>query len=422
MKKVFLMGLLTMSLGTVCAQMYQRRDYAKLANYDESKVPEYKLPDVLLCEDGEVVTTKEMWEQKRRPEVLDMFTTYMFGKAPVLKDKLPYKVERVSEKALGGRATRKEITVYLTGDAQGPCLHLQLYLPNQVKGKVPVFLGISFLPNYTIYNDEELALPEAKEGDKWKPVRGSMSKSWQLDRILEEGYGLATFCYNDVDPDFDDDFKNGVHPHYYKKNQHYPAPDEWGSIAAWAWGAGRAMDYLETDSRVDASKVAIVGHSRLGKAAVWAGASDTRFALVISGNSGWCGVAISRRVYGETVEAMNVRFPHWFCSNYKQFNDRERYMPFDQHELVALIAPRPIYIASAEDDNWSDQKGEFLGGKGAEPVYALYGLSGIGTDEMPPVDTPYMQGSIAYHNRKGPHAILPYDWEQFLQFANRYFK
>lgn len=422
MKKVFLMGLLTMSLGTACAQMYQRRDYAKLANYDESKVPEYKLPDVLMCEDGEVVTTKEMWEQKRRPEVLDMFTTYMFGKAPVLKDKLPYKVERVSEKALGGRATRKEITVYLTSDAQGPCLHLQLYLPNQVKGKVPVFLGISFLPNYTIYNDEELALPEAKEGDKWKPVRGSMSKSWQLDRILEEGYGLATFCYNDVDPDFDDDFKNGVHPHYYKKNQHYPAPDEWGSIAAWAWGAGRAMDYLETDSRVDASKVAIVGHSRLGKAAVWAGASDTRFALVISGNSGCCGVAISRRVYGETVEAMNVRFPHWFCSNYKQFNDRERYMPFDQHELVALIAPRPIYIASAEDDNWSDQKGEFLGGKGAEPVYALYGLSGIGTDEMPPVDTPYMQGSIAYHNRKGPHAILPYDWEQFLQFANRYFK
>lgn len=119
---------------------------------------------------------------------------------------------------------------------------------------------------------------------------------------------------------------------------------------------------------------------------------------------------------------MNVRFPHWFCGNYKQFNDREKYLPFDQHELVALIAPRPIYIASAEEDNWSDPKGEFLGGKGAEPVYALYGLNGIGCEEMPPVDTPYMNGSIAYHNRKGPHAILPYDWEQFLRFADKYFK
>ena len=422
MKKVFLLGLSLMSMLSAGAQMYPRRDYVKLANYDESKVPEYKLPDVLMCEDGEVVTTKEMWEQKRRPEVLNLFTTYMFGKAPVLKNKLPYKVERVSKKALNGRATRKEITVQLTEDPQGPCIHLQLYLPNQVKGKVPVFLGLSFMPNYTIYNDEEVELPAPKEGDKWKPMRGSMNMAWQLDKILEQGYGLATFCYNDVDPDFDDDFKNGVHPYYYKKNQDFPAPDEWGSIAAWAWGASRALDYLETDSKVDAKKVAVIGHSRLGKAAVWAGASDTRFALVISGNSGCCGVAISRRVYGETVEAMNVRFPHWFCGNYKQFNDRERYMPFDQHELVALIAPRPIYIASAEDDNWSDQKGEFLGGKGAEPVYALYGLPGIGTDEMPPLDTPYMQGSIAYHNRKGTHAILPYDWEQFLLFANRFWK
>ncbi len=422
MKKVVLFCVALIGMACAEAQIYPRRDYSKLANYDESKVPEYTLPDVLLCKDGEVVTTKEMWEQKRRLEVLEMFTTYMFGKAPVLKDKLPYKIERVSKKALGGRATRKEITLQLTDDPQGPHIDLQLYLPNQVKGKVPVFLGISFMPNYTVYDDEELTLPEVTGDEKRKATRGFMDKSWQLDKILERGYGLATFCYNDVDPDFDDDFQNGVHPYYYKKNQKYPEPDEWGSIAAWAWGASRAMDYLENDSRVDAGKIAIIGHSRLGKAAVWAGAVDTRFALVLSANSGCCGVAISRRLYGETVEAMNVRFPHWFCSNYKQFNDRERYMPFDQHELVALIAPRPIYIASAEDDNWSDQKGEFLGGKGAEPVYALYGLSGIKAEEMPPVDTPIMEGSIAYHIRKGPHAVLPFDWEQFLLFADKYFK
>lgn len=409
------------------AEKIVKRDYSGLANYDESKVPSYTLPDVLLCKDGTKVTTKEIWEQKRRPELLEMFTTYMFGKAPESPSRLDYKVTSVSRKALGGRATRKEIVIYLTADKEkGPHIDLQLYLPNHIKGKIPVFLGISFLPNYTVYDDPELDVPDLYVSPGGKPAkvpeRGMMDKSWQLDKILEHGYGLATFCYNDIDPDFDDDFKNGIHPYFYRKGQDYPDPDQWGSIAAWAWGMSRAMDYLEKDIEVDSDKVAVIGHSRLGKTALWAGATDPRFALVISGNSGCCGVAISRRCYGETVEAMNVRFPHWFCGNYKQFNNRENYMPFDQHELVALIAPRPIYIASASEDNWSDQKGEFLGGKGAEPVYSLYGLKGIGIDRMPGIDEPYMDGSIAYHIRKGPHAVLPYDWEQFLKFADKYFK
>ena len=374
MKNIMIWIMLLLSITYTDAQNGKspRKDYAKLANYDESKVPQYTLPSVLMCHDGEMVQTKEQWEQKRRPEILNLFTTYMFGKAPVLKHKLPCTVSRINEKALNGRATRKEITIQLTDDPQGPHIDLQLYLPNHVSGKIPVFLGISFMPNYTIYDDPDLSVPEiTDEKMKKRSFRGSMDKSWQLDKILEHGYGLATFCYNDVDPDFDDDFQNGVHPYYYEKGQNFPDPDQWGSIAAWAWGMSRAMDYLETDKKVDAKKVAVIGHSR---------------------------------------------------GNYKQFNDREKYLPFDQHELVALIAPRPIYIASAEEDNWSDQKGEFLGGKGAEPVYALYGLGGIGCEEMPPVDTPYMNGPIAYHNRKGPHAVLPYDWEQFLRFADKYFK
>ncbi|MGM9706287.1 MAG: alpha/beta hydrolase family protein [Prevotella sp.] len=401
----------------------QKKKYVIHANYDEHKVPFYLLPDVLTCQDGQVVTTVRQWEQKRRPELFRLFETYMFGKAPVLKKRLPYQVTRIQTDALGGRATRKEIRIQLAKDQQAPCISLQLYLPNQVEGRVPVFLGISFLPNYTVYNDPDVTIPETGDKKRGKmEYRGSMDASWQLDKILEHGYGLATFCYHDVDPDVDDDFQNGVHPYYYASGQHFPYPDQWGSIAAWAWGMSRAMDYLEKDPQVDARKVAVIGHSRLGKTAVWAGASDQRFAMVISGNSGCCGVALSRRRYGETVEAMNVRFPHWFCGNYKQFNEREDYLPFDQHELVALIAPRPIYIASAEEDNWSDQKGEFLGAKGAEPVYALYGLKGVGAEEMPPVDSPLMDGAIAYHNRKGPHAILSYDWEQFLRFADRYFK
>lgn len=426
MKRLILALGCVMFVGILSGQNGPKKDYPKLANYDENKVPAYTLPDPLLCQDGEVVNTVAQWEKKRRPEILQMFTTYMFGEAPAYKGAIRYTIDRINEKALQGRATRKEITIQLTDDSNGPSVHLQLYLPNGIKGKVPVFLGISFMPNFTVYDDPDLTVPETYSGPDGKvrkvPARGAMDKSWQLDKILAYGYGLATFCYNEVDPDFDDDFQNGVHPYYYTKGQHFPEPYQWGSIAAWAWGMSRAMDYLEKDRQVDAKRVAVIGHSRLGKTAVWAGASDSRFALVLSGNSGCCGAAISRRCFGETVEAMNVRFPHWFCGNYKQFNDREKYLPFDQHELIALIAPRPVYIASAEDDNWSDQKGEFLGGKGAEPVYALYGLAGIGTETMPPVDTPYMDGSIAYHNRKGPHAVLPYDWDQFLKFADRFFK
>ena len=239
MKNIMIWIMLLLSITYTDAQNGKspRKDYAKLANYDESKVPQYTLPSVLMCHDGEMVQTKEQWEQKRRPEILNLFTTYMFGKAPVLKHKLPCTVSRINEKALNGCATRKEITIQLTDDPQGPHIDLQLYLPNHVSGKIPVFLGISFMPNYTIYDDPDLSVPEiTDEKMKKRSFRGSMDKSWQLDKILEHGYGLATFCYNDVDPDFDDDFQNGVHPYYYEKGQNFPDPDQWGSIAAWAWG------------------------------------------------------------------------------------------------------------------------------------------------------------------------------------------
>lgn len=421
MKKVILLMGLALCLGSLQAQ---KKDYFKSANFDESKVPVYTLPDPLVCQDGERVTTSEQWEQKRRPELMEMLTTYMYGKVPeaALQKPITFTVDRVNKKALKGRATRKEITIHLTGGERGQVIHLQLYLPNKVKGTVPVFLGIAFTPNYTIYNDPDLVVPEAPVGTSKKPVRGSSASSWQLDKILEHGYGLATFCYTEVTPDDKlNDYHQGVQTYYYRKGQTYPDPDQWGAVSAWAWALSRAMDYLEQDPQVDAQHVAVLGHSRLGKTALWAGATDKRFAIVFPVNSGCCGAALSRRCFGETVEAVNYNFPHWFCGNYKQFDSREKYMPFDQHEVVAMVAPRPIYIASAEDDNWADQKGEFLGGKGAEPVYALYGEAGIGINSLPPVDVPCANGFIAYHKRKGPHAVLPYDWDQFLKFADRFF-
>jgi hypothetical protein len=234
--------------------------------------------------------------------------------------------------------------------------------------------------------------------------------------MIARGSGMAAFFNGEVAPDKPEQFRDGVIK-LFEGDRDAREPDSWGALAAWAWAASRAMDYLETDPGVDAQKVAVIGHSRGGKTALWAGANDKRFALTISNNSGSCGAAISRRRFGETI-AMTDGNPHWFADNFKRYNDREDELPFDQHMLIGLIAPRAVYVASADEDLGADPRGEFLGLAHSSPVYALWGHDPIPADVMPPLDTPLIAGPRGYHVRRGAHNLTLYDWLRYADFAD----
>ena len=384
------------------------------ANYDESKVPAYKLPPLLKLNDGSPVKDAATWKKKRRGEVLELFRSEVYGRRPGRPEALRFEVTRKDEPALDGKASRREVRVHFTAAENGPAKNMLLYLPAKDRGPAPAFLGLNFRGNPTISKDPGITL---RKGDT-EAARGKRAGRWQADMIVARGYALATIWYGDIEPDDKRNaFSRGIHKVYGPANK--IPPDGWGSIAAWGWGLSRALDYFETIDEIDHKRVAVIGHSRLGKTSLWAGAEDERFALVISNDSGCGGAALCRRAFGETVKRINTSFPHWFCDNFNKYNDREADLPVDQHMLIALMAPRPVYVASAVKDRWADPRGEYLSAKNANPVYRLLGTEGLPAEKMPPIDKPSM-GRIGYHIRSGGHDVTAFDWKVYLDFADKH--
>lgn len=395
-----------------------------VANYDESKIPAFTLPAIWEHRDGSAETLRAAWPA-RRAELLKLFTEQMFGSCPTS----PYELdcqEVESGEAFDGKALRQQFAVTVKTTSGSQQIGLLVYSPKNSTKPVPCFLGLNFRGNHTTTNDPKVLIPKS-----WAPKddaagvvnnlsteagRGTSSRRWEYEMLIDSGCAVATAYCGDIDPDFDDNFQNGVHAMFPEHRPSAEHPERWGTIAAWSWGLSRLLDCIEQKVKgVDAKRVAVIGHSRLGKTSLWAGATDERFAAVISNDSGCGGAALSRREIGETVWRINNSFPHWFCGNFKQYSNNEAKLPFDQHQLLALAAPRPLYVASASEDLWADPKGEFLATKYAGELYQQLGGQPLALSEFPAPNTASV-GQVSYHLREGKHDIIAWDWKHYVEF------
>src|SRR5665648_240401 len=371
-------------------------------NYDESKVPEYVLPDVLKTTSGNVVDNKAMWEKVRRPEVLQLFENNVYGQMPKSFDSIRYSITNKDASAMNGKAQLKQVLIEVFNNSKSVKINLILFVPNNVKKPVPAFLLIN---NRGRSNTD--------------PSRVMKSDFWPAEMLIDSGYAIAAFHVSDLAPDNKETFGNGVLQMYPEQ---LAADNGMRAIGAWALGASRVMDYFEKDADINAQKVAVVGHSRGGKASLWAAAEDKRFAICISNCSGNTGAALSRRQFGERISNINTTFPYWFNTNYKKFNDKEDLLPVDQHMLISLIAPRPVYATNASKDLWADPKGTFMSLKNAEKVFALYGIKSNLPANPEESNNAVINLALGYHNREGEHNLTMYDWSNFIKFANYHYK
>ncbi len=397
-------------------------------NYHEDKVGTYTLADPLKLDNGKEVKDAKTWWNVRRPEILKIFGTQQYGVMPGRPADESFEVTDAGTPALNGKAIRKQVTIHLSKDPTWPVIHLLEYIPANAKKPVPVYFDINFGAVQAAVDDpgitpQKVRDPKTDELVAPPPPGGRGFGKINVEVFLDAGIGVATYNYAELDPDTLTGFAHGIRAKYLKPGQTDRAPDDWGSISAWAWGMSRVEDYFETDKQVDAKRVAIHGVSRLGKTVTWAGAYDQRFAAVIASCGGEGGAALSHRDYGETIAHLTSpkRFPYQFAANYAKYGGFPDTAPFDAHMLLALIAPRPVLLQTGSTDYWSDPKGEFLAAVAAGPVYKLLGKQDLGTDVWPAAKVPLFSNGLNYYMHDGPHGMVPTDYDIYVQFLKAQF-
>ncbi|MBR7131602.1 MAG: acetylxylan esterase [Lentisphaeria bacterium] len=388
----------------------------------EEAVPCRQIPSVLVKNSGKMVANAWDWLHSRRNEVLDFYTREVYGKWLKNPDKMSCEILSEKDDALHGKARRKEIKITFYKENRQHSILMLLYIPRNAKSKVPVCLGLNFKGNHTtVAEDDCLISGRGLDGEPVEPVRGAQQERWPVEMIVERGFALATCCYHDIFPDFPvaEAWKKSVYSIFSPDKTPEELNKEYSAIGAWAWGLSRMLDALGCEESIDCRRAMVVGHSRLGKTALWAGANDCRFQVVVSNDSGHGGAALFKRCFGETIAVLNYNFPHWFVDGFNKYNDMDADLEFDQNFLLSLIAPRILCIGSATEDLWADPKGEFLAGVHASEVYRLFGVAGMPSNKHPEPDV-NLTGEISYHMRSGKHNILAQDWDHYLSVAEKF--